>query len=83
MSYRLTLHAALFAALLFLTHWVVLAAVDLQVLPTTEFVGPTADGGWIMPTGHKVRISWKDGRLRRPARGCGAGPGWRCALCQG
>jgi hypothetical protein len=55
MSYRLTLPAALFATLLFLTHWVVLATVDLQVGPITEFVGPTPDGGWIMPTGHKVR----------------------------
>jgi hypothetical protein len=55
MNYRLTLHAGLFAALLLLSHWAVLAAVDWQAQPTTENVGPTADGGWIMPTGHKVR----------------------------
>jgi YVTN family beta-propeller protein len=54
-AYRQTLYASLFAALLLLTHWIVLAAVDNQILPTTEQVGPTADGGWIMPTGHKVR----------------------------
>jgi YVTN family beta-propeller protein len=55
MSYRLTLYAGLFFALLLVTHWFVQAAVDVQDLPTTEQVGPTADGGWIMPTGHKVR----------------------------
>jgi YVTN family beta-propeller protein len=55
MSCRLTVYACLFAALFLITHWIVLAAVDNQVSLTTEQVGPTADGGWIMPTGHKVR----------------------------
>ncbi|HEV3447537.1 MAG TPA: YncE family protein, partial [Gemmataceae bacterium] len=55
MRHRLTLTASAFAGLVLLTCWITHAAFDLQVLPTTEQVGPTADGGWIMPTGHKVR----------------------------
>ena len=53
MRYRLTLIAGLFAGFLFLTFWLVQAAV--YEVPALEPVGPTEDGGWIMPTGHKVR----------------------------
>jgi YVTN family beta-propeller protein len=52
---RLTLTAGLFAGLLFLTYWMAQAAHDREVLPAEERVGPTPDGGWVMPTGHKVR----------------------------
>jgi DNA-binding beta-propeller fold protein YncE len=53
MRYRLTFAAGLFSGFLFLTYWIVQAAVD--EVPTLEHVGPAEDGGWIMPTGHKVR----------------------------
>src|SRR5260370_20060562 len=53
MRCRLTFAAGMFTGLLLLTYWIVQAAVD--AVPALEGVGPTADGGWIMPTGHKVR----------------------------
>ena len=53
MSCRLTFVAGLFTGFLFLTFWIVQAAVF--EIPALESVGPTEDGGWIMPTGQKVR----------------------------
>src|SRR6516165_5748139 len=53
MRCRLTIIAGLFAGFLFLTYWIVHAAVF--EIPALEPVGPTDDGGWIMPSGHKVR----------------------------
>ena len=55
MHHRLTVTATAFAGLVLLTSWFTHAAFDEQVLPALEQVGPTADGGWFMPTGHKVR----------------------------
>src|SRR5436305_3196397 len=55
MHRRPTLTAGLFGGLLLLMYWTAQAAVEFQAPPGQEQVGPTADGGWIMPTGHKVR----------------------------
>ncbi len=65
MRYRLTFTAGLFAGLLLVSYMIAQKAVgtlahvasdeQAEVVPTTEGVGPTVDGGWIMPTGHKVR----------------------------
>ncbi len=55
MRSRLPVAATLFAGLLLLSYWMARAAVDVEALPADDLVGPTADGGWIMPTGHKVR----------------------------
>src|SRR5262249_11102091 len=53
MRCRSTIAACLFTGFLCLTFWIVQAAV--YEVPALESVGPTEDGGWIMPTGHKVR----------------------------
>jgi YVTN family beta-propeller protein len=53
MRSRLTIAAGIFTGFLFLTYWLVHAAV--YEVPALEPVGPTDDGGWIMPSGHKVR----------------------------
>jgi YVTN family beta-propeller protein len=55
MRHRLPLAVSAIVAFAVLTYWIAAAALEYQFGPTTEQVGPTADGGWIMPTGHKVR----------------------------
>src|SRR5436305_506235 len=47
--------ASLLAGLLLLCYWFAQAAIEVGVQPGAEQVGPAAGGGWIMPTGHKVR----------------------------
>ena len=44
-----------FAGLLLFTHWLAQAAFESPGPPGDELVGPSADGGWIVPTGQKVR----------------------------
>src|SRR5437660_12699603 len=54
MPARRTFAAGFFAAILFLTYFLARAAVE-DAAPGAEQVGPTGDGGWIMPTGQRVR----------------------------
>jgi YVTN family beta-propeller protein len=54
MPSRRTFAAGLFAGTLFLSYLLAQAAVE-DAAPGEEQVGPTADNGWVMPTGHKVR----------------------------